>query len=122
MKRLKNYRQDFLDLAKPRNNEFGGAASAKELAEVTLRVDEYLNSTWTLVYIYSNLSCEPDKAMVRSVAKTQVSYYVKTIEIEVRMVNGSLSSTKTHAIAMSGTQLKDDLREIIARLEAIKFN
>lgn len=122
MKKLKNYRQDFLDFTKPRNNEFENIFPAQELTEVALNVDGYLNSAWSLVYIYSNLSCVQDKAMVGSLAKMQVAYYAKMIEVEIKGVNRILSTVKTPALAASGVQLRDDLRETIDRLESIKFN
>ncbi len=122
MKRLKDYRQDLMDVAKFHKNDLAEYGAVLGVYEAALNVDEYLNSSWSLVYIYSNLSCEIDRAMVASMAKLQIGTYVRKIGTEIGAINSNLSITKTAAIAIAGTRLKDELREIKDRLEAIKLN
>lgn len=121
-KRLNEYQRDFLDFSTSHKRDIEERGLLLQLAGVASTAQTYLDSIWNLVYINNNLSCKSDKAMVASLAEFQIKHYIKTLALEISTVNNNISFTKIPAVATSGTQLKDDLREIIAKLEAIKFN
>lgn len=121
-KRLNEYQKDFLDFYSTHKRDLEERNLLLELAGVASNAHTYLDSIWNLIYIYNNLSCKPDKSMVASLAEFQIKDHIKMLALEISTVNNNISFTKIPAVATSGTQLKDDLREIITKLEAIKFN
>lgn len=121
-KRLFNHRSDFIDFINPENGSFVGRDETERLLATATNVYDRLSTLENMLYIHSKLTCRPDKAMVASFAKMEIQHSVGIIEIELKFINGYLTVIKSPAIVASGTQLRDDLREIKERLEAIKFN
>lgn len=121
IKRITNHQNDFLDFVNPINGGFEGREQTLELFHAAFRFSEILDSVVNLLFIYNKLSCQSDKAIVASLANMLILQCAEKIESEITSINNGLSSIKKTAIVLSGTQFKEDLREIKDRLETIKL-
>ena len=121
IKRFIDYQQDFLGFCESRRNDTTEYGIASDLNTVASQIYDYLDSTRTLLYIWDNLSCKPDREKVRWIILDQIRDYAKRIDISIKFVNSRLSFTRIPAMANSGTQMKEDLREIKTLFESIQF-
>lgn len=121
IKRFINYQEDFLSLVKPRQSDTGEYVMGLELNSVADRVYLYLSSVNALLYIWDNLSYKPDREKIRWRILFEIREYAKSIDISIKTVNNCLSLTRIPAMANSGTQMKEDLREIKSLFESIQF-
>ena len=119
MGRLVNYQNDFIDFAKSQHHDSLEYEVVTSFNVVSNEVFEYVSSTRTLLYIYENLSCDVDRTLAKTMIKKQLNGYLQMLDNDIKTVNIGLSDVKTPAIATSGTQLKEDLREIKMLLEQL---
>jgi len=117
-RRFIDYQRDFLSFA--RESKGGDDwAIPSNLHTAASTISEYLFATRSFLEIYDHLSCPSDRANARSILRREFAYYAKQIDGYVDTVNLGLSYTRAPAVATSGTQMKEDLRELKAFFEAV---
>jgi hypothetical protein len=117
--RFINYETDFNAFARGSNLEW---EIPIDLSNVAASASEYLLATQAFLQIYDQLSCEADRGKAWPLITQKLGYYAKQIDTSIKTVNRGLSYTKAPAVATSGTQMKEDLREVKAFFESIRPN
>jgi hypothetical protein len=118
-KRLINYGKDFRQFM----NLFKGTPEFKiclNLSKINLTTQDHLGATATLLCIYSLISTEKDRLVIKDFIRIDIDYYITRIGPAIEEINEELSDTKVPAIASTGTRLKEDLWEIKKLLESIR--
>ena len=121
MKRVWNHRRDLFEFAGSNKRDIVEVNIALELVEIADAAHDNLDIIKTFIFIRNKMSCKNDKDVVEAMAQLQIDYYALQMGPKIDLVNLNLSRTKVPAIAVTGTQLKDDLREIKDRLQSIKL-
>lgn len=122
MTRIADFQGDFLDFTKSQTRDTREYEAVERLLDNATQVYEYLYSLHRLLLVYDQISCKADKQPVARAIRSSIYRYNQNIDSLIKQANTSLSFTKIPAIATAGTQYKDDLRDIKAKLEAIKSN
>jgi hypothetical protein len=119
IKILMNYERDMLEVAEAHKGspEFENAMNLVVAASTT---GDYLDAARTLLRVYDNVSCDRDRARIQPLLKAQLSYYAKQTDVEIRRVNLALSYTNAQGIAATAVRMKDDMRDVKAKFEALE--
>jgi hypothetical protein len=91
------------------------------LTKINATTSDYLSATKTLLCIYSLISTEKDRPLIKDYIRNDIDYYIACIGLAIEEVNTELSDTKVPAIASTGTHLKEELWEIKKLFESIKL-
>lgn len=118
-RRFINYGTDFAAFARGSNLEW---EIPMDLGNIAASTGDFITAAQAFLDIYDQLSCQADRSKTWSVIKRNLDYYGKQIDNFVKTVNNGLSFTKAPAVATSGTQMKEDLRELKAFFESIQPN
>lgn len=121
IKSFEGYQNDFIDFAKPSSSTALNFEIPMSLFRVANLVYYNLYSVRTLLDILNNVSCEPDRAKVRSIVLDTIRFYAKVINVCIDQVNNDISKTKILTVEHSGTRMKEDLREIKTLFESIQL-
>ena len=120
--RFAAHQQDFADFMKSQVNESNNLEYIilKDLSDIASTNSERIDSIKTLVEIYKESTCKSDQLMVRVHLRYQLEQDLGLIDIDVKAVNADLSHTKLPAVSQTAINMKEDLREVRSRFEAIK--
>jgi hypothetical protein len=121
--RFSNYAEDFTQFGKSQLSEsnYSEGETASRLLTVATLTNHYSHASWVLLAIYKRLCCNTDRANMKPVIKGELNFYAGQVGIYIDWVNNEISYTKVPAIAVSGTKMKEDMREIKSRLESIEL-
>src|SRR5262249_54828445 len=81
---------------------------------------EYISNIQTMLNIHQQVSCRSDKDIVWLEVKRSRDYYLLLIDNDIKSINLDISTSKSPAIATSGTQLKDDLRDVKTFFQSLR--
>jgi hypothetical protein len=118
--RLDNYQKDFLNFAKYNDN----APHLEYEIAMDLRAIAYHNSdrvylAHTLFHIFSGSQCTKDHALAQFFMRTRFEYLSREIEYDLKSVDSDLANTRVPAISQTAINMKNDLRELQEKLEAL---
>ncbi len=119
-KHFVEYQQDFVSFGQSSlgTDEY---QIAMDLEKVALETSQNLSAVHTLLEIYSDLSCEEDRASVRPVIEKELGYYSKEIELSIEGANINIAHTQKPGVAAEGTHMRDRLREVKSIFDSIKL-
>jgi len=125
-KRFVEYGQDFVNFAKAASGTQGFEQLAEYEAATTLQsvageTSDKLRAAITLLQVYSALSCEEDRSIVRRFVEREFRFYSQQIEISIDQVNFSIAYTKRPGVAAEAGRMRDDLREVKNTLDSMKL-
>jgi hypothetical protein len=81
---------------------------------------ERLRATLMVVGFYENTACEKDRLLAKSVLKNQLDYHLKQLKGDIEAVNSQVAYTKLPAISQTAIHMKDNLRDLSAKLDSIQ--
>lgn len=84
-------------------------------------VADYILTLQTLLVLHYKVTCTSDRTQVWETVKSQSDYYAKRVDHFIDEVNLGLAHSTVPAVAASGTQLKQDLRELKGFLESLQL-
>ncbi len=117
-----NYQRDLNALVETQKNNynFDELRHLINLQQEAVSTMTYLDAAQALLDVYDMVSCAPDRAKIRPMVKLQLSIYRRLMDSEMKQVNVVLSATHAQATAATATRMKDDMRDVKARFEAIE--
>jgi hypothetical protein len=121
MKQFANYEKDFSEFKKNLSKDSLDSEIADNFYSLSKIGTEQVRSAYVVLYVYSNLSCEADRAKVKGMIQTLLNNYLSRKDGEIQLINGLLSLAKNPALALTGTKLKEDLRAIKSLLESTRL-
>ena len=113
-----DYSKDFISFAKAHQAEGLEFQIPFDLATIADMNRERIGAAEVLLDIYENMTCEKDRVFVNSQLKQQFLYDVQGIDLDIKSVNVSLSHTTLPGVSQTAIRMKDDLREVRAKLDA----
>jgi predicted DNA-binding protein YlxM (UPF0122 family) len=114
---LTAYEKDFNAITRAHRTETFEALLANDIFEKNLLAIKTLTSAKDLLEIYQQLSSSVDRAVVREHILGSFSLYAKEFTILADAVSDDVASTHVPALALSGSKLRDDLRQLITQFE-----
>jgi hypothetical protein len=120
--RFQDYAKDLAELSlghKQDDTEWEAAIDLSTIAQAGL---DYITAAMNLLDIHSITSCQMDRDKIWQLIKLDLANYAKMLDMRAQSANTDLSQVRTAAIAVSGTQLKDDLRALKSFFESIQPN
>lgn len=117
---LRDYHKDFLAFARSLTNEGAEYEILNDLEAVADINEERLDTARILIHVYEDMSCKNDRLVVKDVLKEQLRHYVKLIDLDIDVVNDRLSRTTRPAVSQTAIRMKDDLRDVRAKLDTLR--
>jgi hypothetical protein len=117
--RFLDYAKDFNSFAESHegDNEYDTAAKLGDIA--SQNVDQ-LSAIAELVDIYDDAYCEKDRSLVKRHVKLGLADYLRMLDLHIDYANKLVSRTKLPAVSQTGLRMKDDLRNLKAKLSAMQ--
>jgi hypothetical protein len=122
-KRFLDYEDDFLTFAKSHKDEEIEFEILSDLRAIADMNQERLDAAAALAALfntYENMSCEKDRVFVKSHLIIQLLHDAKNLDFDVKSVNNDHSHTKLPAVAQTAARMKDDLRDVRAKFDALQ--
>src|SRR5258708_38044069 len=94
---------------------------AMNLEATSSTATDYLAAVGTLLEIYSDLSCEEDRAAIRPVIKREIGFYSMQIEPSINEANLSIAHTHMPGVAAEAIHMRDDLREVKSIFDSVEL-
>jgi len=118
--RFQEYQSDFSDFAKSQRPLSQEREISGDLSSIAERIGDYLESTTTLLQVYSSVSREADRVRIQPIIKSQVSEFVRKIETDLSLVNTELSDTKLPTVVGTGDRMKQDMQDAKTFLDSVQ--
>jgi hypothetical protein len=96
------------------SREYERAASMHSAAALAMA---YFDSAIALVVIDEQLSCQADHAVVRNQIMVLFPHYARLSALLVQEVQTDVAYTKVPGLALIGSRLRDDLRQLVTLFE-----
>jgi len=119
--RLSNDVREFITFAIA-NKDTAEFEVGTDLAIMASTANDYVISAQHLLVVYAMLSCKTDQDRVWESIRVDLGYYARLIDLQINQVSRKLSGKKPPALAASGGQMKEDLRELKILFESIQPN
>jgi hypothetical protein len=117
VKTFSNYSKDLRALE---DSLHGEDLQAVEFLDATAtRAEDRLDAAKTMLDMYDNISCKPDRDKVRLVLKEHLAMYSWLMDHEADRTAGFLQFAKVPAAAQLGLRMKDDMRAAKGKLDEI---
>jgi hypothetical protein len=116
--RFLSYEDDFVAFA--HNAKGDDKRTTFELFDAASSVHQFVFAAGSLLNIYDSLSCRSDRESAWAIIRTAFDHYARQTENHIKTVNSRLSYVKVPAVAASGTQMKEDMRELKAFFETVR--
>lgn len=118
--RFQEYQGDFSDFAKSQRPLSQDREISGDLSSIAERIEDYLESTTTLLQVYSSVSREADRVRIQPIIKSQVSEFAKKIETDQSLVTTDLANTRLTTVVGTGGRMKQDMRDAKTFLDSVQ--
>lgn len=120
-KQFNSYARDFNSFAKSNNSseqdlEYEVATS---FADTAKRINDRIFTVIDLLDVYDAIKCKADRKSLKLIIEKKIKTASVSLDQDVEEMNTGLGSTKSPAIAVSATRMKDDLRSLKSFLVSI---
>lgn len=121
LRHFNDYQRDFASfMSSQGHNDFEFVLSST-LAHVAESADLYLDTTYRLLWLYENMTCEQDKALTAQTIKLMIPSYLQLMEAQLTDTNNGLSHTRLPGMAATAVRMRDDLREARTLLYSLQY-
>ena len=117
MKTPQNYQHHFV--AEETNVSGREFETTVFLENISASVGERLIALHFALRMFDSISCESDREKVKYIVKAQIDWSAELINYDRDRVAGMLPFVKIPSTARMGLRMKDDMREVKEKLDAI---
>jgi hypothetical protein len=122
LKQFQTHRNDLLELEDSIHKvDRDESLKCIVLIDIATEVQDYIDTIQRLMLIYPRIQKKEDRAFARLLINEKIKIYIGEIDLFIRNINSQMPSIKRPAIALSGTRLRDQLRELREILTSINL-